>query len=76
MPAAAPRTCARGHLLEVVENQEHPAIAHVLGERFEHGFAGLLAQADRVSDRGHDELPVAHLSERDEEDAVVERLDQ
>ena len=35
----------------------------------------MLAQAERLRDRRHDELPVADRRERDEEDAVSELLD-
>ena len=50
-------------------------VPQVLGQRFDHGLAGLFAEAERLGDRGRDELPVAHRRERDEEDAAVERLD-
>ena len=59
---------ALDHLLEVVEYEEHAAIANVRGK--------LADAADRCGDRREDDLGVAHRRQRYPEDAVLELVDR
>ena len=46
------------HLLEVVEDEQHLAVAQRLGDAVDHGPARLVGHADRARDRRRDELRV------------------
>ena len=62
------------HLLEVVEHEQELLVAQVLDQRLERALARLLAQAERLRDRRHDELRLADRRELDEGRAVREPL--
>ena len=64
----------RQHLLEVVEHEQELLVAQVLDQRLERALARLLAQAERLRDRRHDELRLPHRRELDEGSAAREPL--
>ena len=63
MPSSRSRELGRGvhHLLEVVEQEQHPALADVLGEA--------VLGAERLRDRLGDQRRIAQRRQRDPEDA-------
>ena len=64
------------HVLEVVEDQEHAALAEMVVQRLLQGAAARGFDAERLADRRHDERGVVDAAERDERDAVRELLHQ
>ena len=69
------RRGGRGHLLEVVEDQQDVLVPQPVAELVEQrlGRGGL--EADRARDRSEHRLAVAGCGEVDEEDAVLEPVD-
>ena len=60
------------HLLEVVEDEQHLAVAQRLGDAVDHGPVRLVGHADRSSDGRRDQLPFTDRLQRDEPDPVGE----
>ena len=60
------------HLLEVVEDEQHPAFAQRLGNAVDHGPVRLVGHADRARNGRRDQLPFPDRFQRDEPDAVGE----
>ena len=60
------------HLLEVVEDEQHPAFAQRLGDAVDHGPVRLVGHADRARDGRRDQLPFPDRLQRDEPDPVGE----
>jgi hypothetical protein len=64
----------RHDLLEVVEDEQHPVLADVLGEHLDRGTTSTVHDTQRASDRRGDEGRVADRFERHEPDAVGESI--
>ena len=63
-------------MLEVVDDDQELAVAHVVDHRVQEWPPAGLADAQGAGDRRGDELGVADLPEADEEDPVLEPLDR
>lgn len=66
----------RDHLLEVIEHQQGSSAVQVLLERGSRGVRLVVLDAQRLGDRGGDQVRVRDGGERDKQHATVERLDQ
>ena len=60
------------HLLEVVENDEHPSLAHVIVQGGHGREAATVREAELVGDGAGNQLGISQGRERHEEDAVRE----
>ena len=64
-----------GHLLEVVEDQQHVLVTEPRLQLFEEGFGGRGVQADRTCDRRQHRFAVARRGDIDEEHTVLEPVE-
>ena len=62
----------RAHLLEVVEHEQQPPAAQVVGDEVGRGQGADLAQPKRPRDRRQDQIRVGDRGQRDEDDAIGE----
>ncbi len=61
-----------GHLLEVVQHQQHAPLADVVDQPIDRAAARPLGEAERLADGRRDELRLGDRRQLDEEDAVRE----
>ena len=67
---AGPRSGGAEHLLEVVEDQQHPAATDAIRDRLHGAVPQLLLQAEGLADRAGHELRIRDRRQRHEGDAV------